>query len=526
MASKVTKYDVKHYLDSENKSLGNEMQRNIDNPDEWNSFKEQLAILVSDYSKNTTFVNKLKLNSLISSNYTTHEAFGNNALENILEGLNISIEASKNENDKKTDSKREEYLRSIYESIGIEFPADIIKKIDEEVKTKLNSELGVIKRTPEELSRLYAPDFYETNETNESNEKVISPKAIEKTTKKINNSSEKLEEMIEVLKKAHKMESSKTKVNQRFVVSDDIKAFYAELSNPNLSEQQIEDIENRLSDKLKEQIESTRKMFHRLQASELDDKLTDLVEKRFAEMSEEEKTNEIKALLIESRVDADGKIVLPKNSCFKSILLNQDGEIRDEYRDLVELLITYTSIPKAYELSDSQVLDLAKKYKDVTQLNPKSKEYAVAKFLSDNPDKLPENSQEIMDRIDIISREHGVVMDMSKQAETNHKIILAEDIREQFEMIKDYLKGLTEKEQSNDSDEKNKAEKILKLAKNKVDRVNKAGLNKVMSKGQKESNGILRRAEGVLLTKLKNARDNGKEQLKTILKDDDRENAG
>ena len=157
-------------------------------------------------------------------------------------------------------------------------------------------------------------------------------------------------------------------------------------------------------------------------------------------------------------------------------------------------------------------MDISKDFKDnrdENKLDIESKGYAFRSFLESHPELVSSTFDILVDNLTDTYDKYMVTQDLKQEAEINHKLILSDDIKEQFGKIKNIVRQYNDKEQSDgdlDKKDNKKRELALKIAREKVKALEKAKLSKVVKNGNRSSQDVLDRAKGILLPHLENAR--------------------
>ena len=291
--------------------------------------------------------------------------------------------------------------------------------------------------------------------------------------------------------------------------------------NEELDENELDNFAETLNKVSDEKVDDMRDAFGKFDESSrkaLEAKLRTLVETKFTGIEGKELEDEIEYAVLDSKIDKEGKLVLPPRSIFKELFDEKEGKTIDpESEEVSKMLSTYLSEPKVEDLSRTELIKLGRDFRDLTKMNPKSIEYAIAKRLQDHPELLPDDSSDIMDKIDTASKEQIALERISQETELRHKVIVIEDIQSQFIDIKDIIAKYDEKEASDGKlvkGDKKKRSTVLKIARGKVKSLEHAGLSSVIEDGNKKTKGLLRRAKDILMPQLENARDKGTKILK------------
>ena len=541
--SEISKQTVKNYLEYQGKDLGNEMKSKIEKKDNWSEFKNELAVSIATYAKKPTFQTKQKLSDLISINFSTNLSFGRDALDEILKDLgigNLQLETDKSNKKSNENQNRIEYRRSIFNDLGYEFPDDIVDNLNKQWQYEQDKKYGIVRKNSrtrisnkKEKPKEIELEEEDRPEKEDGKIKKALKKAYFKMTASIimapgkvpeemlaenrelfKKSSEKLDKMIAEVNKARDII-----INQNHSslanIPDDLQELYSKMSDGNFAEIDLENFESELEIKSKEQVSQIREKFEILQKQRLENKLRKLAEEKG--FTGQELEDEIEYAVLDSKLDEDGDLVLPAHSIFKEIFDENDGNIKATPADIIKTkLITYISSPKISELSDEEIMNLGKNFGYPQKMNPKSKQYAVDKYFMNNPEVLPDDFTEIRNDIRAISNQHIAVTRMLEETELRHKLIILDEIQSQFSKIDEIIQRCDDKEASNgelDRKDSKKRETVLKIARTKVNSLEKAGLSQVVSEGEKKQKGLLKRAKGILMPDLENAKNKQSQRL-------------
>ena len=325
----------------------------------------------------------------------------------------------------------------------------------------------------------------------------------------------KLRVLITDLKEEQKRKSDGN-VGELEEIPDELKVSYISMQNGEMDEKAVDNFEKILIQRRRENLINIKSAFEAIQNKKIEEELKEFARIHFSDIPENEIKQEIKHIMLDSKVDKDGRLVLPKHSIFSQLLFNENGEVIKEQSSLVDKLSLYAETPKISSLSNQELFRLARNCRNLEGLNLESKEYKIAKFIKGNPGMLPENIEEIMDRIDFNADEYRLINDLSEEAALTHKIMVAEELQGQFSFIRNIVSEYDFKEKNdgeiNKSDAKNRAI-ALKIARKKVNALENTGLSKLISDDDKRKKSIIRGARGVLLKKLEKVRDAGTKRL-------------
>ena len=496
----ITKQTVQNYLDLENKELMQEMKEKIESADKWKEFKKELVSLIVSFANRPTAENKNRLNDLISANYISNHIFAQDALTKIYRGLGIRQETVKTGSTARSNSSsvtKEEHRRSIYEELGIEYAGDIREEGKKDIKRLLNEHYGISeKKKSKRINSLAISDPED-----------VSPEILVENREIIETASKKLEVFITELEKA-KVDIRSKNDARNIDIPDDILSPYFDMIDGVMDEEYFVDFESALKQKQEKQIKTIRDSFEYLQKAKLEKTLKELALSKFEDMPPRELDAEIKYVMLDSKIDKDGKLVLPKRSIFKDLMFDEKGELLPDQANLATSITTYGSVKKVSELSDEEIGD------------------AVTKFVEEHSEMLPEDSELKLELIENTSKEHLLTRDIAEEAEIRHKLLISEEIKEQFEKISRIVKSYDEKEHSDtglSKAEERKRNALLRIAKKKVALLEKAGLSKIIADGEKTSDDIMEKAKGILLPKLEATRNRAKKRIDKALDLDETE---
>ena len=541
----VTKQAIKNYLDFSNKDLADKLKSTIENSENWSDFQSNLIDLLLTYDKNPNPENKAKLDNLISRNYiSTTEA--KEALDKILGDLHIGQqEKSSSVISSRGDSKNKEsedlYLKNLYESLGLEY--DIAGQSQENAR---NSQVGS-KDIDKFLKKYHSKDkakfFKAKSERTENEDKgkdnkqdgkikktlklayfkltasmlnapgKVPPEILSKNKELIDKSSEKLDILISDLKKAKETVSGRNK-NKKDKMGNEISSFYEEMLEGNTNdEEKVEKCKKHFSLEKKHQMNDLKEsMSNIIQNTKLKDKVRTFAEQNFPNMPKEELEEEIKYVLLDSNVDKEGKLILPKHSIFKDLLFDENGEIQSGKLDIVNTIKTNCEFLKVTDLSETDIKDIAKDFKygshDSIFKSP-SKARAFRDFLSTNVDLVNDDYDNVVANIIETYDRYNITENLLEETEITHKMILAEKTQSQFEKIKSIVREYDDKEREDGSlnkEDTKKRELALKIARRKVKSLERAKLSKVIEQGERNSKGVIKRAKGILLPHLENSK--------------------
>ena len=540
MAEEISKQKIKNYLDITNSDLAQQLKGKMDRTDNWSDFKKGLISLIQKYAITPSRENRTEIDEYISKYFSLERVFAKDAITTILRDLGISERTNMPVTHQKSQ-KSTEYRESIHEKIGLKSPDDIVKEGEKRIAEKLSQSYKREDKGPKIIE--LAKFVRKTRESNKNKSKgttkrsirfekfkktikslyykatasiliapgKVPPEILKENRNLIMDSSEKLEKLIGEFERADSIVSAQNKANAK-EFPDDLKETYSDMSEGKLDEEGLEKFEAALSKKKREQIKSIRESFDSLQRSKVESELRKFAKARFSEMPEAELEAEIKYAILDSKVDKDGKLVLPSRSIFQECLYDEKGEVLPEQANLVSLMSTYAESPKVSKLSNREILNLSRNYRDLGKMKKESKVYKIAQMLKEHPEMLPQDSDEIMREIDSKAREYLLTHDISKEAEFKHKIIIANEIRGQFEEIKtivgEYDQKEADGEELNETDSK-KREIALKIARKKVKSLERTGLSKLVAEGERTSKGVIKRARSVLIPTLDRARNRG-----------------
>ena len=527
---RVDKHAVKDYLDRENTELAKKMKDNMARTDTWGDFKNELAIRVANYAKKPTAKAKEQLEDFVSS-YSANALVAQELLEKLLKGLRITARETnspRSRSGKAIDAKRKDYLADLYRRAGLEKSSfEIVEEAEEEWQKKLDEKYGIIRQKKEKEAS--PKDTKEDKKEKESKIKKayykltsamliapgkVPPEILAENRELLESASLKLVKVVEELKQAKTTISSKIDFAK---VPDELQESYVTMSEDKMAEESLGEFETVLEQKQTQQLEVIRTTLTYLQESKLKSTLSNFIKMKFPTMSEKDVAQEIEYVMKDAKVNKDGKLVLPKRSAMKEAILDEKGEVLPEYADLISSITTYSSTPKVSELSDAQIKKLANQFCDAKEpLEPDSKEFAVAEFLTGRTEMLPIDAEDRKRSIGDTFKTYLVLQDIAEEAEIRHKIILSEEIGEQLAKAREIVRRYDEREVSNGELEETEAKRradVLKIAKQKVAALEKAGLSQVIQKGEAESRGVIEKARSFLLPHLQDARETGTKKL-------------
>lgn len=533
----ITKQAIKNYLDFTNKDLEEKLKSTIENSDNWSNFKSDLIDLLLTYDKNPSSENKTKIDSLISRNYISNSLDAREALDKILNDLHIGQqEKSDSKVSSGSDSKSE--VKKLYESLGLEYDID-----DQSQGKGRNSQVSS-KDIAEFRKKYHSHDKFftakskrtEGRDTGNDNKKEdggvkrtlklayfkltasmliapgkVPPEILSKNKDLIDESSKKLDVLLADLKKAKETVSGRNK-NQKDKMGSGISSYYeAMLEGNDNDEEKIKKCEEHFRLEKKLQMSDLKESISNIiQNTKLEDKVRAFAEQNFPNMPKEELEEEIKYALLDSKVDKKGNLILPKRSIFKDLLFDENGKIQSGKLDIVNTIKTNCEFLKVTDLSETDIKDIAKDFKygshESIFKNP-SKARAFRDFLSTHVDLVNDDYDNIVSNIIETYDRYNVTENLLEETEITHKMILAEKIQGQFEEIKRIVREYDDKERKDGSLNKEDAKKrelALKIARRKVKSLERAKLSKVIEQGKKKSNGVIKRARGILVPHLEN----------------------
>ena len=498
--AKITKQRVKNYLELENKKLASEMKEKIERTDRWGEFKKEFVGLIVEFASNPTVENKYKLDNLIESYYISNRIFAIDALERIFKDLGIkgkSITTKSEEKPRSSSDSKEEYRRKIYEDLGIEYAGDIRREGQKEVKDFLKDYYGIKKDSEKTKTKKTTKTRRKLSSLLISDPEEASPEVLAENREMIENASQKLEAIMTELEKARVDISSKNDA-RKIDIPEDILSSYSNMIDGEMDEEYFEMFETALKQKQEKQLQTIRDTFEYLQKARLEKTLKELVLSKFEDMPPKEVDAEIEYAMLDSKVNKDGKLVLPKRSIFKDLMFDENGELLPGQAELATSIITYGSVKKVSEFSNEEIGN------------------AVNEFVKDHPEMLPEDSKSKLKLIEDTSKEYMLTKDIAEETELRHKMLISEEIKQQFEKIKKIVKSYDEKEHSDAGLSKSEArrrEAILRIARKKVTSLEKTGLSSLIAEGEKTSEDIIKKAKDVLLPRLEATRNQAKRRI-------------
>ncbi|MBR1540888.1 MAG: hypothetical protein IJ629_07110 [Clostridia bacterium] len=555
MAELVTKQKVKDYLDIGNKDLASEMKKKMERPDDWSDFKSELASLIEKFSKNPTQETRQQIDNLVSTHFVTNAIFGRDAVDRIFSDLGVRTEITKKSDSKGKDpvkENREAYRRAIFESLGIEYVGDTLERRKQEIQQMEDEKYGIVRRGSksvakteritrgEETEALEAPEGEEEPQREDGKFKKslknayfkltasvlmapgeVPPEILQENRELITETSEKLDKVIIDLREAHRIIVSKN-TEREAEIPEELKDAYQAMRDGKMDEETLEAFEVTLKQRQSELLDGIAGNFDKLLRTKLETELRALAESKFADMPKEEVDAEIEYAMQDAKVDKDGKLVLPGRSIFRDVFFDEKGEVVEEHADLVGRMTTYSGLPKIYDLSKKELRNLAKNFGDLSKMDPSSKSYAIAQALHEHPEMLMDGADSVMQEIRDAERERFVTRGISEEAELSHKIMVASEIRGQFDQLNEIVMVYDMNEASNgeiDRNDSRKREIALKIARKKVEALEKAGLSKVIGDGEKARDSVIKRAKKLLLPGLENARETGNRRFQKEFED-------
>ncbi|MBR2290233.1 MAG: hypothetical protein IJ867_06580 [Clostridia bacterium] len=551
MAEGVSKQQLKNYLDKE-KEVSDKLKDAMFPGKNWGDFKNELCSSIESYSKKPTRETRSAIDAVIDK-YSDNIFACKDAVDEIFLGLGISRETpykeqlkemfgetGNKENKSSSRESFEEQARKLFEKLEIDFPKDVVaesnRKIEELHRQRYGIKRNIAKPNPEKAPKIKKEGKIRTAIINLARKAYykatasiimapgkVPPEVLSENREMLENASGKLDKLIEELETANGISF---RANEDLEVGKNLpvvlKASYLLLRKDQLDEDELSQFETELKNRSRQQLASIRGTFSCLQRGNLDEELMALAENELVDLSRGEIENEIKLVFSNIKVNNEGNLVLPKNSIFKSIILDENGKIAPNHLEIAEKLTIYAEAPKVADLSKSELERLAKNFRDIDKLNPDSKEYAVAQFLHSHPLSVSSGGNKEIEEnaylkyIENTYLDYTAVKSAREEAEFKHKLMVSREIRGQFDQIQDIIREYDEKEKVNGSlskDDSKKREIALKIARKKVASLEKAGLSKVITDGEKKHRAIMKDARRILLPQLENARDRGTKNL-------------
>lgn len=515
----VTKQGVKNYLNITNKDLMEKLKNNIENESNWNNFKSEFTTLIEKYVENPTNQNQNQIYQLISMNYISNNFVAKDILKDILKGLNVNLKENNQQ------SKDENYLRALYSSFGLNY--DLDKEMREDYENMKNISTINNKQTLSFHKNMVTKvayknygqsvvalnkNFKEKGKSKSKDKEQASVKRLVKKIEMIDDADKKLDVVIEDLKNAKQTISGKNN-SQKEKMDDDVKLAYEDMLNNPEDKEKVVEFEKEISKKENSQKESMKRDISSLISDKkLYEQFENIFENNFPNLSRNEFMEQVDYVFNNSKVDKEGRLIIPKDSIFRNVILDENGEIRSDKEDVVDILFTNYEFKKVTDLSDKDIVDISKDFKDnrdENKLDIESKGYAFRSFLESHPELVSSTFDILVDNLTDTYDKYMVTQDLKQEAEINHKLILSDDIKEQFGKIKNIVRQYNDKEQSDgdlDKKDNKKRELALKIAREKVKALEKAKLSKVVKNGNRSSQDVLDRAKGILLPHLENAR--------------------
>ena len=343
------------------------------------------------YVVNPIQSNETKIYNLVSNNFLSNKYVANDVLEKFLKGLGI-----KNQRDNQSPND-EKYLRELYSSFGLDYDIDEkkLEQFEENQYIKFGKKNEGISGFHKNLLSRKAYKNYKTSVKDivkvkkESENKKSKNKSQNKKVKKIEKTEEKLNIVIEDLKNAKKTIFEKNK-NQIDKVDDDVKNAYEYMLTNQNDKEKVVKFEEKILQKENTQKESMKRDIDNIISNKkLYEQFENIFESNFLDLSRKEFMDQVDYIFNNSKIDKDGKLIVPKDSIFRNVIFNENGEIRSGKEDVIDILSTNYELRKVKDLSNKDIEVIAKDFKDnrdESELDEKSKGYAFRKFIVSHPE--------------------------------------------------------------------------------------------------------------------------------------------
>ena len=347
----------------------------------------------------------------------------------------------------------------------------------------------------------------------------VPPEILADHREKINEASVKLDDLINDLRKAGDIASDEM---DKRIVSTDIDKIYRKVKKSASDEKKLNDLTIELNNKKAEILKNMRNnVSQTFKVDSFENELIKFAKANFKDMSKEEIDEEIQYVLLDSKIDENGKLVLPKRSIFQDVIFDKNGQINPKYQNVADAVSKGAEIKRLTTMSNEELLDLGKVLqdgfledgKDIEELKDKnSKSYKLLKFIKDNSQIVTdEDLDKFKTDIYMDYYDYQTTEEVSEEINITYKLLLSSQIRSQLDTIKGIIFGYDQMEKNGekrfDRDARRKREMALKVARRKVDILEKAGLSKTINHGDEQSKDVMERAREILLPELKNARD-------------------
>lgn len=557
----VTKLAVKTYLSRET-AMADKLKGTLDSSDRWDDFKTELVSSIVDYSKQPTREGKKEITNLILRYSTSRSTDANDYVNAIIRDLGIRERDIDGHSKPVFSHQKSGELADFYRRIGVTYvdTSEFSKAVDRqtsdrklmEYRKKYHDKFRYIreqKSVREELG--IKPEKKSTRRTDKKPEKdksgkqpekkedgkikktlklgyfkltsrmlnapgEVPPELLSKNKRLITKSTMKLDKVLEDLSKAKQTLSGRNSRNEN--IPEDIADTYGQMSRGELDEEGLANFEETLDEKGRELLDGLKGSVQGIFKKEyFAEELRKFGQERLTDIPESELEEEIQYALQDATLDESGKLVLPKYSIFQSVVFDEKGEIRPGQENIVKLFSQKAEMDRLTDLSDAELIELSRQLAlnrsktGEIDLPTDSKGYKLTEFIKANPDIVDFDNLDV--RQSEIEEDYGAftaTQNVAEEVQVTHKMLLASQVKGQLAQLRDIVRGYDSKERSEDglsrSDSK-KREIALKMARRKVDALNKAGLSKVISEGEKSSKGVIKRARGLLLPELENARD-------------------
>ena len=343
----VTKQGVKNYLNITNKDLMEKLKNNIENESNWNNFKSEFTTLIEKYVENPTNQNQNQIYQLISMNYISNNFVAKDILKDILKGLNVNLKENNQQ------SKDENYLRALYSSFGLNY--DLDKEMREDYENMKNISTINNKQTLSFHKNMVTKvayknygqsvvalnkNFKEKGKSKSKDKEQASVKRLVKKIEMIDDADKKLDVVIEDLKNAKQTISGKNN-SQKEKMDDDVKLAYEDMLNNPEDKEKVVEFEKEISKKENSQKESMKRDISSLISDKkLYEQFENIFENNFPNLSRNEFMEQVDYVFNNSKVDKEGRLIIPKDSIFRNVILDENGEIRSDKEDVVDILFT------------------------------------------------------------------------------------------------------------------------------------------------------------------------------------------
>lgn len=548
--ARISKQRVKAYFDHDGEELGKTIKEKMDNKDNWGDFKGDLAAAISNYANHPTAETKQALNDLMDRNFTGNEAWSRETLEKILEDLGIK-DLSLISDGKATVSEREansiSYRRAVFEQLGIEFPEDTIERYKRKWQEREDKKYGIVRKGRKPAQEQEEQDSKRTKkEEKEAKPKKedgkiikaikqkyfrltadiimapgeVPPEILAENRELLKKASNQVKDLDAEIKRARDIIANQNKSSLDLSsTTPEVVEIYNKMVAEELDEETLDGFAVTLQEEEQKQIEKVRDgfgQFETMKKAQLEETLKSLIEANFSDIEGQELLDEIEYAVLDSEIDKDGNLVLPPRSVFSELFTAKEGEtISPDAEKAKQLLSTYRATPRIEDLSSEEIIKLGRNFKNLDKMDPSSKEYAVAKYISEHPEMMPADVDTVVAGIEGASKAQIATERMAQEAELRHKSLILDEIQGQFQNISQIVEkyDVAERAEPLSKDDKKKRAIALKIARAKVASLEKTKLTRVIEDGATKTKGLLKRARSVLLPSLEEVRDNGKKKL-------------